>query len=210
MGRTKTAVDNDSNRPVDMLDVPLDEHGVGGNNPPSCAQDEVKLVRLLLARAPAERAWHRRSWLVLLRARSQCSKAIRARQDHGGPARGTCGERGGWENGDGGGELGQSQHGAGEPSDAGSGKREWRWWGRPGPRDLVERCDDGHACRSGIGGHLSDCRRVSVTAGDVVRPARLFDYLASEIPSVGRQAPHTRGPFEVEFVFHDVGEVLVL
>lgn len=72
-----------------------------------------------------------------------------------------------------------------------------------------ETCGDGHACRSGIGGHLPDCRRVSVTAGDVVRPARLFDYLASEIPSVGRQAPHTRGPFEVEFVLHDVGEVLV-
>ncbi|CAM9911371.1 unnamed protein product [Ectocarpus sp. 8 AP-2014] len=41
--------------------------------PPSggdCPLAEVKRVRLLLARAPANRAWRRRCWLVMLRSRS--------------------------------------------------------------------------------------------------------------------------------------------
>lgn len=52
---------------MDKLDVPLDEEEL--EDSPPCAQGEVERARLLLSRAPADRAWRRRSWLVMLRGR---------------------------------------------------------------------------------------------------------------------------------------------
>lgn len=45
---------------------------VGENR--DCSEGEIKGVRMLLARAPANRTWRHRGWLVILRARAAESK----------------------------------------------------------------------------------------------------------------------------------------
>ncbi|CBN76269.1 EsV-1-8 [Ectocarpus siliculosus] len=65
-----------------------------GHNP--APQDEIDRTRLLLSRAPADRAWRRRGWLVMLRSRD--SKA----------QEGKCRSSGGYDHGDGG-EVGGSE-----------------------------------------------------------------------------------------------------
>eukprot|EP00903_Cladosiphon_okamuranus_P018105 g16662.t1 len=67
-GADETALDKNGDRPVDKLDIPLDEEELGDS--PPCAQDEVERARLRIARASADRAWRRRSWLVMLRSRA--------------------------------------------------------------------------------------------------------------------------------------------
>ena len=50
-----------------------------------CSLEEGELVRLLLARAPADRAWRRRCWLVMLRWRSsQAAEAASSNKDASG------------------------------------------------------------------------------------------------------------------------------
>ena len=39
-------------------------------------QDQLKSTRLLLARAPADRAWRRRGWLVMVRSREEKAKGV--------------------------------------------------------------------------------------------------------------------------------------
>ncbi len=78
-GADETIADEDENTPKSSLDVYKD----GG-----CSQDEIDRVKLLLDRAPADRAWRRRGWLVMLRARaptnnSSGSKAKVSRPDDG-------------------------------------------------------------------------------------------------------------------------------
>ncbi len=64
-GADETAVDEDGETPADDLDAMYENR--------TCSQDEIERVRLLLDRAPADRAWRRRGWLVMLR--TQASKA---------------------------------------------------------------------------------------------------------------------------------------
>ena len=56
--------------------------------------DEIERTRLLLSRAPADRAWRRRGWLVMLRAR----KASHDSGGDGGRA-GSSGDAGGQQGG---------------------------------------------------------------------------------------------------------------
>ena len=61
-GASETAADDFGRTPADMLDVPAMH---------SCPAAERERVRALLARAPLDRAWRRRCWLVMLRARAE-------------------------------------------------------------------------------------------------------------------------------------------
>ena len=58
-GADETAVSNCGVTPADVL---------ADNR--RCSREQVERVRLLLARAPADRAWRRRCWLVVLRSRA--------------------------------------------------------------------------------------------------------------------------------------------
>ena len=60
-GADETALDNDGKSPGDVLD------GAVGSR--TFTQDHIDRIRLLLARAPADRAWRRRGWLTMLRSR---------------------------------------------------------------------------------------------------------------------------------------------
>ncbi|CAM9459932.1 unnamed protein product [Ectocarpus sp. 12 AP-2014] len=50
--------------------TPLDVLGATRTDNPHCSPDEVDRARLLLVRAPADRRWRRRGWLVVLRSRT--------------------------------------------------------------------------------------------------------------------------------------------
>ncbi|CBN73782.1 ankyrin repeat protein [Ectocarpus siliculosus] len=76
-GADETAVHNDGNTPADWLVENNNENGT------TCSTAEIGRVRLLLARAPANRAWRRRCWLVMLRS---CAKTARATTDKTGDA----------------------------------------------------------------------------------------------------------------------------
>eukprot|EP00752_Nemacystus_decipiens_P008050 g7194.t1 len=64
-GADETAVNNDDRSPAELLDSNR------GWNDRSATQDEIERTRLLLSRAPADRAWRRRGWLVMLRSRAE-------------------------------------------------------------------------------------------------------------------------------------------
>lgn len=65
-GADETAVNDDGRTPLELLELPaVDYRG--------CYPEEMKRARLLLSRAPADRAWSRRCWLVML-----CSRASNA------------------------------------------------------------------------------------------------------------------------------------
>ena len=78
-GADETAADDDGDTPAGAL-VYEDRR---------CSQDEVDRVRLLVGRAPADRTWRRRGWLVMLRAR-----ASRARNESSGSSSGIIGVEG--------------------------------------------------------------------------------------------------------------------
>ncbi|CAN0199235.1 unnamed protein product [Scytosiphon promiscuus] len=59
----ETISDDDGEKPSDLLDSAHEDR--------DCSEDEIKRALVLLARAPADRAWRRRGWLVMLRARSR-------------------------------------------------------------------------------------------------------------------------------------------
>ncbi len=80
-GADETAVAKDGKTPEAALNVWLDQQ--------ECSQDEVNRVRLLLGRAPADRAWRRRGWLLMLRARGS-----RARSDSSDTSSGIAGLEG--------------------------------------------------------------------------------------------------------------------
>ncbi|CAN0415863.1 unnamed protein product, partial [Ectocarpus sp. 12 AP-2014] len=69
-GADETAPNSDGKTPADLLD----EHD-NENDRTTCSEAEIERVRLLLARAPADRSWRRRCWLVILRS---YAKTIRA------------------------------------------------------------------------------------------------------------------------------------
>lgn len=61
-GADETALTEDGKTPADFNDM--------GEPYTQAWRDRVERVRLLLARAPADRAWRRRGWLVMLRSRT--------------------------------------------------------------------------------------------------------------------------------------------
>lgn len=63
-GADETALDGEGNTPAKGLDLPVEHEEA------QCSEGEIERVRAMLARAPADRAWHRRCWLVMLRWRS--------------------------------------------------------------------------------------------------------------------------------------------
>eukprot|EP00752_Nemacystus_decipiens_P008061 g7205.t1 len=65
-GADETALTEDGHSPADMLDVDMNDDV---DNPST--QNEIERTRLLLVRAPADRAWRRRGWLAVLRSRSK-------------------------------------------------------------------------------------------------------------------------------------------
>ncbi|CAM9848932.1 unnamed protein product, partial [Ectocarpus sp. 13 AM-2016] len=69
-GADETAPNSDGKTPADLLD----EHD-NDNDRTTCSEAEIEQVRLLLARAPADRAWRGRCWLVMLRS---YAKTVRA------------------------------------------------------------------------------------------------------------------------------------
>ena len=84
-GADETALNNDGKSPADLLDSVYKGR--------KCSQEDIERVRLLLARAPADRAWRRRGWLAMLRSRASRSKPIAG----GGHEEGSSGASGGAE-----------------------------------------------------------------------------------------------------------------
>ena len=65
-GADETALDKNGKTPAELLNSDDEDD----EDDESLSQDGVERVRLLLARAPADRAWRRRGWLVMVRARN--------------------------------------------------------------------------------------------------------------------------------------------
>ncbi|CAN0415891.1 unnamed protein product, partial [Ectocarpus sp. 12 AP-2014] len=81
-GADETAFNNAGKTPADLLD----EHD-NENDRTTCSEAEIEQVRLLLARAPVNRSWRRRCWLVILRS---YAKTVRATTEAtGGPDEGS-------------------------------------------------------------------------------------------------------------------------
>ena len=72
-GADETALDSDGQTPSTLLNLPLPRW-------PPISPHEIQRARELLARAPADRAWRRRGWLVLLRARAENEKTAKCRK----------------------------------------------------------------------------------------------------------------------------------
>ena len=70
-GADERASDKRGRTPADLLD----SAAVHGPQHQNCLREEVERTRLLLARAPHDRAWRRRCWLVMLRWRASREKA---------------------------------------------------------------------------------------------------------------------------------------
>ncbi|CAM9348926.1 unnamed protein product [Ectocarpus sp. 12 AP-2014] len=85
-GANETALDSNGETSATKLDE-LPPAGI------SCSLADVERVRLSLARAPADRAWRRRCWLVILRSRY--TKAGANGYDIGGETRGYSNQAGG-------------------------------------------------------------------------------------------------------------------
>eukprot|EP00752_Nemacystus_decipiens_P002752 g2570.t1 len=73
-GADEAAVNNDEETPARMLE--------SRDFATHCSSEELERAQLLLARAPNDRAWRRRSWLVMLGSRAFRAKA--AGSDNGG------------------------------------------------------------------------------------------------------------------------------
>lgn len=65
---------------ADVLGHGLDEHAIGERGDPVVRQR----ISAMLAKAPAERAWRRRSWIIMMRARNARSGAWGAEGDEEG------------------------------------------------------------------------------------------------------------------------------
>lgn len=77
----------DETATTDAGGTPLQELDDLGCMPYS--QEELERTRLLLSRAPADRAWRRRCWLVMLRSRTEKTRrVISYNSDGGGDGRG--------------------------------------------------------------------------------------------------------------------------
>lgn len=68
----ETARSNDGHTPCDVLGHGLDENAAGADSNPEMHER----IAAVLARAPAERNWRRRSWLVVMRKRDVSSTTV--------------------------------------------------------------------------------------------------------------------------------------
>ncbi|CAM9582829.1 unnamed protein product [Ectocarpus sp. 12 AP-2014] len=87
-GADETAVCNRGRTASDYLHAPILFSPYSGD----CFLDEIDRAQLLLAQAPADRAWRRRCWLVMLRSRtSMAGRASCETGDEGGSGSNTAG-----------------------------------------------------------------------------------------------------------------------
>lgn len=83
-GADETALTAYGKSPADLLDVSRevfegDLFGDDDYEEPRLSQESIELLRVTLARAPADRAWRRRRWLCMLRARFRRRGSLGAR-----------------------------------------------------------------------------------------------------------------------------------
>lgn len=115
-GASETIVDNNGETPAAVLQRRA--------NRPRCSADEAERVQVLLMRTPADRAWRRRGWLVIIRARVEKERIAQCEGSSSGEVR-QCGSglHGGGEDGgtnkvgrtdDGGGSGGRARVGGGD------------------------------------------------------------------------------------------------
>ena len=64
-GADEDALNNDDQTPSARLDLPH------GDTEKPASRDEIERTRVLLSRAPSDRAWRRRGWLIMLRSRAE-------------------------------------------------------------------------------------------------------------------------------------------
>lgn len=81
-GADEAALTDSGKSPADMLDTPHEDF-----EEPPLSQDGIERVRVILARAPANRAWRRRSWLCMLRARLSKAGTAGGDGDEGGSSK---------------------------------------------------------------------------------------------------------------------------
>ena len=104
----------------DSLGSMLDDQGFTH----TCSQDEVDRVRTVLARAPAERAWRRRGWLVMLRSQANKRRGDMNRaMATAGESEGSCNEQQ-LLNEHAAADVDGSESGTGKPGSSGSGRCE--------------------------------------------------------------------------------------
>lgn len=75
-GADETASNNEGLTPAGLLDE-MPKYERHNNSDPS-VHNEVERARLLLSRAPADRTWRRRGWLVMLRSRAAMARNTNA------------------------------------------------------------------------------------------------------------------------------------
>lgn len=69
-GADETALDEDGNTPVEVIAT----MGEAEDRP-----EDIRAIRTMLERAPADRCWRRRGWVVILRARDSLTAAARVK-----------------------------------------------------------------------------------------------------------------------------------
>ncbi|CAM9478872.1 unnamed protein product [Scytosiphon promiscuus] len=75
-GANETAMDGGGCVPATRLDLPPPEHFAA-----LLLQTEVECVRMMLAHAPADRAWRRRGWLAILHSRAERARHLEIGHD---------------------------------------------------------------------------------------------------------------------------------
>ncbi|CAN0152041.1 unnamed protein product, partial [Hapterophycus canaliculatus] len=68
-GASEALVNSTGNSPADMLGAEVDPF-----ESEPCSGEELSRARALLLHAPADRAWRRRCWLIMLRARAESTE----------------------------------------------------------------------------------------------------------------------------------------
>ncbi|CAM9934551.1 unnamed protein product [Ectocarpus sp. 8 AP-2014] len=77
-GALETALDNGGKTPSDHLELAAALFAGTSAAPRNSAREEIQRALALLARAPADRTWRRRCWLVVLRARAGRERETRS------------------------------------------------------------------------------------------------------------------------------------
>ena len=83
-GADETKLDNRRRTPADMLDSASGDDEDEDQEQGRCLPQEIERVRTLLARAPIDRAWRRRCWLVMIRSRTSRARLAGCDDDVGG------------------------------------------------------------------------------------------------------------------------------
>ncbi|CAM9548400.1 unnamed protein product [Ectocarpus fasciculatus] len=139
-GASETALTTDGKIPSDFLEMSAE--GVAGGGVPAGhtvreVEGEMQRALVLLARAPADRAWRRRCWLVMLRARAGREREARSSSSTSGSDRTEAAGRTlvGHDEGDGSNKVGKMDAGG---SGSGSMDGERGGAGRAGRRTAAE------------------------------------------------------------------------